>query len=319
MDASIGLRVLNAGLRTDRLSINDQGFRGPPIEVPKSAQGLRLAFLGASTTFCAEVSNNDAVWASLVTERIRQAYPGRAIDFVNGGVPGYTVASSRKNLQHRITALAPDIIVIYHATNDLSGEVRALAVAAGIPGAAESGRMGWLERNSLLWELVVKNLRVRNAQRDSGEVPRLSVDARALGANFRRELTELVREAKASAPLVAVATFSTRLRASQSLEEKRQAAVSALVYMPFMTVDGLIESYARYNQIIREVAAQEGALVIEGEHDIPGDAAHFFDTVHFSDAGSRAMAKRVADALLAASEFKAVAEAPRRQGPPAGR
>lgn len=48
---------------------------------------------------------------------------------------------------------------------------------------------------------------------------------------------------------------------------------------------------------MREVAAATGALLIEREDDIPGDPAHFADTVHFTDAGSAAMAARVTRAL----------------------
>jgi lysophospholipase L1-like esterase len=67
--------------------------------------------------------------------------------------------------------------------------------------------------------------------------------------------------------------------------------------MPFMTPSGLIASYARYNEVIRDVAASTGAILIDGEHTIPGDAEHFSDSVHFTDAGSRAMADRVLRAL----------------------
>ena len=95
----------------------------------------------------------------------------------------------------------------------------------------------------------------------------------------------------------ALATFSTQLRSEQSEEDKRRASASAMYYMPFMTPDGLIASYRRYNQVIREVAAATGAVLIDGEDTIPGDSRHFTDTVHFTDAGSDRMAVRVRDAL----------------------
>ncbi len=95
-----------------------------------------------------------------------------------------------------------------------------------------------------------------------------------------------------------VATFSTQLRADQTTEEKkRAAAVSALVYMPNMGLGGLLFGYGRYHDIIRTVARDRGALLIEGENDIPGDPAHFVDSVHSNDAGSRKMAERVFNTL----------------------
>ena len=60
---------------------------------------------------------------------------------------------------------------------------------------------------------------------------------------------------------------------------------------------GLLFGYARYNDVIRDVAREQRALLIDGENEIPGDAAQFVDSVHFTDAGSRLMAERVVKAL----------------------
>ena len=77
--------------------------------------------------------------------------------------------------------------------------------------------------------------------------------------------------------------------------------------MPFITPRLLIEGYARYNQIVREVAAETGALLIEGENEIPGDPAHFTDAVHFTDAGSKVMAERVSRVLRASPALEVIA------------
>lgn len=299
-DERIGLRVLKPNLRIGGLSTNSAGFRGPEIAQPKPAGTVRLAFLGASTTYCAEVSSDAMVWPQLVVDELRRRFPGTDFDFVNGGVPGYSVASSLKNLRHRVAVLEPDIVVVYHATNDLSGEVNRLAREAGLAGAPSPGGPSWLERHSLLWELATKNLRVRAALNDEkAGTRRLQVESSRLGAEFRRDLGTLLQEAKAGGARVAVATFASHLRPGQSPLQQERAAVSALVYMPFMTLNGLVAGYARYNELINEAARAEGALLIGGEDRIPGDPAHFVDTVHFTDQGSRAMAERVIDALYA--------------------
>ncbi len=299
-DARIGLRVAKAELDTGRIQTNSLGFRGPEISSEKPAGAIRLAFLGASTTWCAEVSSNAAVWAERVSARLASDFPGRQFDFVNGGVPGYTLRSSLLNLEHRIAPLAPDVIVIYHATNDLSGELRELALAEGLISETRVAQQHWPSRYSLLWDLAEKNIRIAFARRraESG-VGVLRADFGKIGEPFRVALTELVRAAKARAEVVAVATFSIRMRARQSPDEKLRAASSALYYVPFMDPDGLIAAFARYNQIIREVASNEAIVLIDGEDGVPGDAAHFTDSVHFTDAGSEAMARRVAAGLRA--------------------
>ena len=298
LDEKSGLRVPIAGLKLGNVEVNSHGFRGPEIKTPKPDGTVRIAFLGASTTWCAEVSSNSKVWAHLVTEGLQQANPAVRLDYVNGGVSGFGVDASLRNLQHRVAPLQPDIVVIYHATNDMSSELRAVAAARGVAASASVRSESWLARQSLLWNLAEKNWRIWQAQRDAdSNVGRLEVDAETLGEPFRKDLTELVLAAKRAAKVVALATFSTQLRIEQSAEDKRRASASAMYYMPFMHPDGLIASYRRYNQVIREVAAATGAVLIDGEDTIPGDSRHFTDTVHFTDAGSERMAVRVRGAL----------------------
>ena len=301
---AIGLRVLVPGARVGNISVNSLGFRGPEIEKAKPPGRIRIAFLGASTTFCAEVSGDAAAWPQVAVERLKARFPGVEFDFVNGAVPGYAVESSLKNLQHRIGPLQPDVVVIYHATNDFSYEARRLAEEQGLVAGRRSHEPSWMAQNLRLWELAEKNLRVlvakQGAETNKG---RVVIDEATLGTAFRTDLTRLVEAAAQDGRRVALATFSARLRPEQTVEERKQAAVSALVYMPFMSLDALLFGYARYNENIRAVARDSGALLIDGENLIPGDAVHFVDSVHFTDAGSRAMGERVANGLAADPGF----------------
>lgn len=302
-DPASGLEVPQPGIHNGKIGINALGFRGPELAAAKPA--LRLAFLGASTTFCSEVSGDAAAWPYLVAEHVRQARPGLAVDFVNAGVPGYVVATSLDNWRHRVARLKPDVVVIYHATNDLSKDTRALAAKQGLP-YAKRQETSWLAERSMLWFLVEKTWAVKSAQRRSvSDAPRLTEIPADLSQGFREHLTRLVREVQAQDALVALPTFTHRPRREQSPEEQLKAAESALYYMPYMSLPALLSGYEAYNQVIRQVARDTGALLIEGEYAIPGDAVHFTDSVHFSDVGSDAMARRVSQALLAATSFQA--------------
>ena len=302
-DPVSGLRVPRPGVHGGRIHINSLGFRGP--ELSEGRPALRLAFLGASTTFCAEVSKDDAAWPHLVRERIQQAYPSVSVDYVNAGVPGYVVDDSLDNWLHRVRRLDPDVVVIYHATNDLSLDTRKLAATRGMK---ESGRRkpSWLAEHSMLWFLVEKSLQAKAAQqRAVSEAPRIMAIPPELPEGFRQRLSRLVKTVQTSGSLVALPTFSYRLRREQGQAEQLKSAESALYYMPYMSLGALLEGYEAYNQAIRQVARETGALLVEGALDIPGDARHFTDSVHFSDAGSAAMARRVSGALLASPGFKA--------------
>ena len=105
----------------------------------------------------------------------------------------------------------------------------------------------------------------------------------------------------------------TQIREAPSLIKNSMNSRAALgCVAPFMTLDGLLAGYARYNTLIADAAQAEGALLIGGENRIPGDAAHFVDSVHFTDRGSRANADRVVEALAADAKVRELIEQRRR-------
>jgi lysophospholipase L1-like esterase len=308
VDRAIDLRVPVPNFSNGRVSINSLGFRGPELELPKPRNTVRLAFLGASTTWCAEVSGNDLTWPHLVSQSLNRTFAVH-FDYVNGSLPGYTIASLLKNLKYRVAPLKPDVIVIYEAANNLSGELRELAAKQGIIHEEKIQEFSWPGRYSVLWNLVEKNLRVLYAQRAAqANQGRLVVTASQLGREYRQELLELVLAARKTASLVAVATFSIHPRRGQNPENQMRALSSALFYTPFVTPTTIIEAYERYNQIAREVAEETGAYLIGGADDIPGDPVHFADTVHFTDEGSKAMAERVSRSLASSPLLRQLAQ-----------
>ena len=314
VDRETGLRMPIPGGDFGAIQINSLGFRGPELAMPKPASTLRLAFLGASTTYCAEVSSNAATWPHLVWQELARRWPEVRFDYVNAGVPGYGVADSLKNLQYRVRPLEPDVILVYHATNDLSANSFELAVKQGLVERRAEQELSWPARYSLLWYLVEKNLTIRRQQAGAREATgKLSFDPRELAAPFRADLRDLLEASRDVADLVGVITFSTRLRRDQDPETQIAAAVTSLYYMPYMSIEGLLDGFAAYNQAIREVAAETGALLIEGEQAIPGDALHFTDSVHFTDRGSAALARAVTDALVGSPQFQGLVES-KRQG-----
>ena len=306
-DPISGLAVPTPGdTKGSRVSIhvNSRGFRGPELEAPKPASRIRLAFLGASTTFCAEASRDEATWPHLVATKLRAAYPRAEFDYVNAGIPGYRVEHALRNLEFRVKPMNPDFIMYYEATNDIAYDTRRLAEAQGLS-REPPVNPSWLASHCLLWSHVEKNVQLFRRQRAAGTRPeQLKFEARDLSRHFQRELTELMLEAKKVAPMVAVATFSYELRREQSREQQLKAASWALYNMPYMSVDGLFRVYEEYNRVIREVAKQTDVILIEDEFVIPGDDTHFFDSYHLADAGNLVMADRIAAALLRSPRFE---------------
>ncbi|MGB0723583.1 MAG: SGNH/GDSL hydrolase family protein [Gammaproteobacteria bacterium] len=309
IDEATGLRIVRPNLRTRSITSNSLGFRGAEIAMPKPANTVRLAFLGASTTYSAEVSSDVMTWPHQVIGTLADAYPGRRFDYVNAAVPGYRVAASRRNFIARVAPLDVDAVVIYHAINDMSVESAGLAEAQGLEHEKPKERLSWLSEHSLLWFLLEKNLHLKAAKAEvkTGDAPRLVMDPENLGGVFRKRLIELidtVREQGVDA--IALVTFASQFSPDQSPERMLKASGSALFYKPYMTPEQILAQKLRYNDIIREVARETGVTLVEGEFDIPADPVHFNDSVHFTDAGSTAQARRVSQALLEAPPFQSL-------------
>jgi lysophospholipase L1-like esterase len=307
IDPATRLRMPIPNSRIGTIQINGFGFRSPPITREKPVGRLRIAFLGGSTTYCAEVSSDAMTWPALVVQALRRQWPALDLDYLNAGVPGYTVRDSLRRLDLQLASFHPDIVVIYHATNDLAANSYAMAHAQGVAPRRQEADIGWLGRHSLLVYLIDKNLEVIRLQHEaSRSADKIALDQSRLDAKFRSDYTKLVAAGQNIAKLVVTVSFSPRLRASQTPEEQRKAAVTDLYYMPYMTLSDLLAGYAGYNRVIREVAKSRGALLVGDEDSIPADAQHYVDSVHFTDAGSRAMADRVARVLIAAPAMRSL-------------
>ena len=307
IDPATGLRIPIPNSRFGPIRINSFGFRSPEITKQKPAGRLRVAFLGGSTTYCAEVSSNAMTWPALVIKAMHEHWPALDLDYINAGVPGYTIRSLLPALEKRVVQFQPDIIVIYEATNDLSANSYQMAHQQGVAPRHQEETFGWLARHSLLAYLIEKNLEVMRLQRQaSNPAGKIKPDMPVLDAEFRQDYVNLVVASQKVAKVVATVTFSPRLRPGQSPKERREAAVTALYYMPYMTIADLLTGYAQYNQVIREVAKSYGTLLVGDEDAIPADAQHYADSVHFTDAGSIAMAHRVARVLIASPAVQAL-------------
>ncbi len=306
IDPATGLRIPERGRSTATLHIDSRGFRNPELDVPKPAGRVRIAFLGASTTFCGEASSDAATWPSLVCAALRAAHPRAEIDYVNAGVAGYVLDDILATLEQRVRPLEPDVIVLYEATNDLTKWTREMARAQGVY-TEHADREDWLSGVSMAWYLVQKNLLVRQRQSAAeAGAGRAKWDSALAVPPFRERFARLVQRAGEIAPVVAVATFAQRSRPGQTPDEQRAAGITHFYYMPYMTHAAILQGFAAYNDVIRAIAREAGVILIEGEDTIPADAEHFTDSVHFTDAGCRWQAGRIVAGLEGAAAFRAL-------------
>jgi lysophospholipase L1-like esterase len=304
-DHDTGLMILPPNTKTASIKINSLGFRSPELEDPKPLGRVRIAFIGSSTTFCAEAGEEKRTWPYLVWHDLQKTYPQIKIDYVNAAVVAYGVPNDIVNLEKRIKPLQPDIVIIYEGFNDMCWAANKLAIKQEKSISRESITWeGLLEKYSLAYNIIKKNLGIFiNQQKAKSGKDRLSFEPKEVSITFRRELTELVMASKRAAPIVAIATLSYKIRREQSGGEKLRNANTALFYMPYMSLSGLLDAYEEYNRVIREVAKETGVILIKNELIIPGDDRYFKDSIHFTDQGCGLMAKRIVDSLAGSAEF----------------
>lgn len=304
VDPATGLEIPPPGRKTARFTVNERGFRGPLPEMPKPAGRLRLAFVGASTTFCAEASSEQATWPALIASRVaaeqdRAQHPTGGVDYLNAGVGGHQLEQMRVNLEQRVAPFEPDVIFLYEATNDLTHDSRELAIARGVyDGHADRG--SWLGEVSLGWYLLEKNLLVSGRSRGaSGAAGRLQFSPGELSRGYRERLTALCAAARARAKLVVLVSFCIQARRGQDAARLAEACNTSFYYMPYMTAEGLLDAFDELNRTAREVAAEQGVLFLDVADRVPGDRVHFNDSVHFKDAGCVVFAEAVLEKLAA--------------------
>lgn len=97
---------------------NALGFRGPEIAEVKPQGQYRIVCLGGSSTYDTKIEDDTQTFTAQLERQLEQR--GHAqVRVINAGVGAYTSWESLVNLQLRVFNLQPDLIIVYHATNDV--------------------------------------------------------------------------------------------------------------------------------------------------------------------------------------------------------
>jgi lysophospholipase L1-like esterase len=100
---------------------NNLGYAGTrPLAREKAPGVLRIYCVGGSTGEQGSLEQSDGTddWPAQVQLLCDQEFGAGAVEVINAGASGYTSAESLAEFMFRGTALAPDIMLIYHGVND---------------------------------------------------------------------------------------------------------------------------------------------------------------------------------------------------------
>ncbi len=300
------------------LSHSAAGFRGPEIPVEKPAGGLRIACLGGSSTYGTGPSKDAFTWPARLQTLLAAERPDQTVEVLNGGAPSWNSFESLGNLAFRVLPYAPDIVIVYLATND--------AEAALWPNPSTDNRHyreAWatyrpspiepiLERSILYlaWRKYATNYLTQRA--DIGFITKIVPEGETGAALRQLQLPPELREPSD----VGFANFQRNL---VSMVGIAQAHGTQLVLMTQGMVSPdpegnhlnhgatRLAAQNRMTDIVRAVAKDRGVPLVEMKPILENAAAEqfaangqqsiFVDNVHLTDEGTALLADTLAAEL----------------------
>lgn len=98
---------------------NSLGFRSQEFNPVKPDNTYRIVTIGGSTTYTVSVKDNEKTFPYLLERFLREDQGNENIEVINADVGGYNSWESLINLQFRVLDIDPDLVIVYHGTNDV--------------------------------------------------------------------------------------------------------------------------------------------------------------------------------------------------------
>ena len=309
-----------AELFTDQYGflVGDRGltYNKPPNEI-------RIACIGGSTTANINLAF-DKNWPGCLGDLIQRHFPEKKIKVINAGTPGFDTSQSIGNLALRVMPFHPDIVIIYHAYNDLKA-IRPEKTFRPDYSHIHTTPYGFHKEPNFLTKLLHKSMlyvRTRNRYREYIGVStqpsrpgnslrtskRLSYVPQDATRTFEQHIRNLVAIANAGGAEVILSTFGTLHNPNWdwSIPEtfdrltdfQKENFYNILQFTPGLTVEGIFNGLLQYNDVLKEVAIQEKCGLVDSANLIPHKDTYFVDRVHFSELGARKMAENLFPEVL---------------------
>jgi lysophospholipase L1-like esterase len=290
-------------LRTRFFTTNALGLRGPEVQVPKPKDRFRVVVLGGSVAWGLGSTADERTVAGWLQAELRARLPGRDLEVVNAGQPGF-VSGQELLLFHRsLAALAPDLVLLLDGYNDVEADLtnptsdwpqNAAQLRTRYEDFLRSGRLGadlgrFLGQSRLV-ELLQQRLRAGRAAAPWAPV----VPTAATAESYARNAAAIARLAAPAPVWVALQPVVATTSKPLAPEEQRM-------------LDRRAQAVAGYAGRVRDsYRAMAAAASRAGLPVVPLDGALgtepvllFADECHFGDEAARRVARAVAEAWLA--------------------
>ena len=273
--------------------INNLGFRGPDMARDKGG-AFRIVALGESQTFGPTLRDGEKPWPELLQDRFdRHASCGRTIEVINAGTEAYTLEDNLERMRRDILPLKPDLIVSTHGMNGFFPFGLRRVPEPVEPGVRPRGS-ALIARAALTIERAVHDWRARNgAQARAAALPPMS-DAELMKTRYADDYRKLIALSREGGADIALATSTMAVDAESPREVKD---FYGAVFKP---IDDIIAANAAHNRMVKLIARDEGAPLIDMAKGVDGvwDGDLYLDIVHFTERGNEQVAALMFRALV---------------------
>jgi hypothetical protein len=273
---------------------NRQGFRCSKDFEYLDRGALRIYCAGGSSTYCTDVERNEDSWPELLGQYLEQL-TGRKVEVINGGVGSFNTFQSYIRLSAYIKYLRPDLVIVYHAKNDLypfyHGDPK--VIGAVLPDLSNCMR-------SLSFRGIVDQVNPLARWSYLGKlwaVWALNHTMWSLSYVFKSNSSS----EQDTAILLAARTDYSIIENMQ----KNMVALCAgnevpLLYMTQRVEDPIFTPYIQeINARIRSLEKPaESCFVFDLDRALPYEAGLLVDKIHFSHAGCKRVAEHIGDFIL---------------------
>jgi lysophospholipase L1-like esterase len=267
----------------NRIRINHLGFRGREITADKGA-AYRIVALGESTTFGYTFEAGDRPWPEvleqLIAERLK---PGRPVEVINAGIPGFNLAMNVRRLENEILRLRPDMIISYHGFNGFTGSNLLASSRSRVRGApAYQNRPTRLLADC---EYSLKLTLYKRQQRAAHRPAPLTVPD-PLNTGYATAYRRLIELAQTNGIRLVIGNYS------MAANQQSQPDVIEFYDRRFPGVGWYIKANEIHSEILRRLAPQYADVTFVDTHpSLDGEYVRFSDLVHLTQEGRQQLAE----------------------------
>jgi len=292
----------NPGARFGKWRINSEGFRGP--EVPAWPDATTVVTYGASETFGMYESEGNEFPRRL--ENMLNASGGSRFRVLNMALPGMRVGSGAAYLSQVVSRYHASIVVMYPTPAHYIGVSRDYCDREVRPLPEDWNKGALLRLPERLSDLIKGSLpravmtRLRHwsiALSQRGK-PTLEVVDEASYRAWEDDLRCAIRAARsAGAGIPVLVTHANRFGLKPAKDDMYWLVAWRQQYSE-LDEHAFIAHERRSNEILRQVARDEGVLLVDAAAAMNGKAGYFQDYAHFTNEGAQAMARLIHSALI---------------------